>query len=142
MKKQEAVRRRRNKTVTALGRSGKERLNELGSFSLGKGGKKKKREKTKAESHNNLPVASRLLRQQSIVLCVHSGRKRRNNLTWSKESLSLDIKKKKKRNFSLEQIPEKLQDFSLETSTEMLNKRQCGGERWNCSCLNASARSR
>lgn len=94
MKKQEAVRRRRNKTVTVLGRrTGKERLNELGSSSLRKK-KKKEKEKTKAKAqrHNNLPVASRLLRQQSIVLCVCSGRRRRNNLTWSKESLSLDIK--------------------------------------------------
>lgn len=44
MKKQEAVRRRRNKTVTVLGRrTGKERLNELGSSSLGKKKRKKKR---------------------------------------------------------------------------------------------------
>lgn len=108
--------------------------------------KRKKKGKTKAQRHNNLPVASRLLRQQSIVLCVHSGRRRRNNLTQSEESLSLDIKNKKnptpQKTFSLLEIAEKLQDLSQETSAERLNKHLCGGEGCNRSRLNASIWSR
>lgn len=56
MKKQEAVWRRRNKTNTALGRrTGKERLNELGSSSLGKK-KKKIKNKRRRLRHRGITI--------------------------------------------------------------------------------------